>query len=118
MQPTQNYGAYRNHVRSRNPPLIPYLGQYLTDLTMVKDGNPDLSPEGLINFHKRQLLYKIISEIELSQATAYEFKRNAQVADFFKNLESVEDEAFNNELFALSKVREPRSATTKKALVQ
>jgi hypothetical protein len=41
----------RNAIKSVNPPLIPYLGMYQTDLLMIDQGNPD-EVAGLINYTK------------------------------------------------------------------
>ena len=39
--------------------MIPFIGVYLTDLTMIESGNPDFVKDHphLINFHKRQLIH-------------------------------------------------------------
>ncbi|KAK9480337.1 ras guanine nucleotide exchange factor domain-containing protein [Lipomyces japonicus] len=37
----KNYSAYRTVLRNQNPPCIPYLGVYLTDLTFADEGNSD-----------------------------------------------------------------------------
>lgn len=56
MSPTQNSAAYRAHMRSINPPCIPYIGVVLTDLTFTDDGMTDFldDQKTIINFHKRQ----------------------------------------------------------------
>ncbi|PVV01185.1 hypothetical protein BB560_004407 [Smittium megazygosporum] len=40
--PSRNYINYRNVLKKSTPPLLPFLGLYLTDLTFVCDGNPDV----------------------------------------------------------------------------
>jgi hypothetical protein len=35
-----NYKNLRAAVKSSNPPIIPYLGVYLSDCTFIEDGNP------------------------------------------------------------------------------
>jgi hypothetical protein len=42
MQTKNNYKNYRDAVRAAAPPLVPYLGISLTDLTFAEDGNKDL----------------------------------------------------------------------------
>ena len=49
---TQNYKAMRTALHTSQPPCVPYLGMYLTDMTFVEQGNPD-TINGLINFWKR-----------------------------------------------------------------
>jgi hypothetical protein len=44
----------RDAVHQANPPLVPYLGVYLSDLTFIEDGNADTVHNGLINFDKQR----------------------------------------------------------------
>jgi son of sevenless len=68
----QNYKNFREHLHSVNPPVVPYLGVYLTDLTFLEDGNSDTLPEsGMINFVKRRLVSQVIREIQQYQDTPY-----------------------------------------------
>ena len=62
--------TYRNFLRTVTPPVIPYLGIYLTDLTFIEDGNPD-KIGNLPNFFKRRLVSNIIEEIQQHQQTPY-----------------------------------------------
>eukprot|EP01086_Lenisia_limosa_P012067 TRINITY_DN3936_c0_g1_i1.p1 TRINITY_DN3936_c0_g1~~TRINITY_DN3936_c0_g1_i1.p1 ORF type:complete len:950 (-),score=365.17 TRINITY_DN3936_c0_g1_i1:375-3224(-) len=49
-----SYKAFRAAVHHAEPPLVPYLGVFLTDLTFIEDGNPDtIINENLVNFSKR-----------------------------------------------------------------
>ena len=52
MSHAHSFRNYRNHLHTLNPPCVPYVGVYLTDLTFLEDGNPDLI-EGLISWSKR-----------------------------------------------------------------
>ncbi|KAJ1721204.1 hypothetical protein LPJ61_006069 [Coemansia biformis] len=40
MDPDHNYANYRSLLRRSEPPFLPFLGLYLTDLTFIDDGNP------------------------------------------------------------------------------
>ncbi|KAJ1822634.1 Ras guanine nucleotide exchange factor bud5 [Coemansia sp. RSA 2598] len=40
MNSDHNYANYRELLRKSQPPLLPFLGLYLTDLTFLEDGNP------------------------------------------------------------------------------
>ena len=49
-----------------SPPVVPYVGLYLSDLTFIDEGNPN-EINGLINFSKRMLLYEVIQQVQQYQ---------------------------------------------------
>jgi len=100
----QHYESYREHLHSIDPPVLPYLGVYLTDLTFIEDGNKDYIG-GLINFKKRELTYNVISEIQQYQQKPYDFVTEEVLVSFLTNLEYIDEEKQWN----LSLQREPRS---------
>lgn len=70
-----------------NPPAIPFLGVYLTDLTFLDLGNPDFLPEThLINFEKRRKVFGLIKEIQKFQQTQYALQPVPQIQEFMKKL--------------------------------
>ena len=42
---------------------IPYLGTFLTDLTMIDTAIPDIVAEGLINFDKRRKEFEVLAQV-------------------------------------------------------
>ena len=57
-----SYGAYRARLNKVTPPLIPYMGIHLHDLTHIEDGNTDYlnKDHNIINFDKKRKIGKII----------------------------------------------------------
>jgi hypothetical protein len=42
---------------------IPYLGTFLTDLTMIDTAIPDTVADGLINFDKRRKEFEVLAQV-------------------------------------------------------
>jgi hypothetical protein len=107
MHPSQAYANYRNAIHEANPPCVPFLGTYLTDITFIEDGNPDYI-KGLINYRKRELVFLVIREIQQYQQKRYSYELVDSIAYFLTEL------PYNNtsELYDLSLVQEPRSVTS------
>lgn len=52
-------GRFRNlrdALHRCDPPFIPYLGMYLTDLSFIEEGTPDFTEDGLLNFSKMRMV--------------------------------------------------------------
>lgn len=46
----------RDAINRCDPPSIPYVGMYLTDLSFIEEGTPNYSPDGLLNFSKMRMV--------------------------------------------------------------
>ena len=68
--PTKSWQNFRNSIHSVDPPCVPFIGIFQTDLTFISDGN-QLKVNGLINFRKCKLLAGVIKEIQLYQHVRY-----------------------------------------------
>jgi hypothetical protein len=99
------YSRMRDALRSSNPPCIPYLGMYLTDLTFIDDGNKDIVGDyNHINFGKRRQIAKVIMDMKQYQQTPYHFEEIPYVHQVLRQMQPPED----GDLFKLSLLREPR----------
>eukprot|EP00026_Physarum_polycephalum_P002714 Phypoly_transcript_02722.p1 GENE.Phypoly_transcript_02722~~Phypoly_transcript_02722.p1 ORF type:complete len:821 (+),score=152.14 Phypoly_transcript_02722:35-2497(+) len=103
----QAYKGYRTLLSNANPPCIPYLGVYLTDLTFIDDGNPD-TINGLINFAKRKLVYTVIDKVKQYQQSPYNLQPVYQIASLLVSL--VWEHMDEDKQFKISLLREPRNA--------
>eukprot|EP01088_Endostelium_zonatum_P008719 TRINITY_DN21878_c0_g1_i1.p1 TRINITY_DN21878_c0_g1~~TRINITY_DN21878_c0_g1_i1.p1 ORF type:complete len:694 (+),score=167.19 TRINITY_DN21878_c0_g1_i1:80-2161(+) len=105
-----NFVNFRAHLHTCNPPCIPYLGVYLTDLTFIEDGTSDKIGE-LINFDKRRKVAAVVLEIQRYQQTPYNLEVVDTVMDYLNNLKNLsDDEAYQKSLAII-----PRGATGKLA---
>ncbi|KAM9384180.1 ral guanine nucleotide dissociation stimulator-like 1 isoform 2-T2 [Pholidichthys leucotaenia] len=79
---------------------IPYLGTFLTDLTMLDTALPDLVEGGLINFEKRRREFEVIAQIKLLQSAcnSYCLTANPTFLRWFKSQPLISEE----ESYALS----------------
>ncbi|RKP13932.1 ras guanine nucleotide exchange factor domain-containing protein [Piptocephalis cylindrospora] len=95
MATSRNFGSYREILHSVNPPCVPFVGVYLTDLTFIEDGNPDVLRDQphLINFSKRAKTADVIREMQQFQAQPYALRAIPEVQGFLKkHLESSGDD--------------------------
>lgn len=68
---TKSWKALRERQHAVNPPLIPYLGLYLTDLTFIEDGNAKHVNGGLVNVAKMRKFAAVLREIARYQDVGY-----------------------------------------------
>ncbi|KAJ5068117.1 ras guanine nucleotide exchange factor i-related [Anaeramoeba ignava] len=98
------YKTYRELLKNVNPPCIPYLGIYLTDLTFIEDGVPDFIGN-LINYTKRSQISKVILNIQQYQQKSYEFQYVHQISQLLLKIRNLDD----SELYNKSLEIEPRN---------
>lgn len=95
----------RETLKNCNPPAVPYLGMYLTDLAFIEEGTPNFTEEGLVNFSKMRMISHIIREIRQFQQTAYRIDQQPKVIQYLLDKALVIDE---DSLYELSLKIEPR----------
>jgi len=109
MSPEGSSKCLRDALRGCIPPCIPYIGIYLQDLTFIDDGNPD-TVGNLINFGKRMLTYKVISEIQRFQQVGYPLITVQGIAKLVRDIPTREEKSYGKQLYEMSLSREPRDA--------
>eukprot|EP00004_Rigifila_ramosa_P020208 TRINITY_DN5232_c0_g1_i1.p1 TRINITY_DN5232_c0_g1~~TRINITY_DN5232_c0_g1_i1.p1 ORF type:complete len:1294 (+),score=320.90 TRINITY_DN5232_c0_g1_i1:317-3883(+) len=67
LSPLGSFKKMREFLHTVDPPCIPYLGVFLSDLTFIEDGSRDTVHNGLINFEKRSMVANVIKELQLYQ---------------------------------------------------
>uniref|UniRef100_A0A4W4H4Y9 Ras protein-specific guanine nucleotide-releasing factor 2a n=1 Tax=Electrophorus electricus TaxID=8005 RepID=A0A4W4H4Y9_ELEEL len=95
----------RETLKNCNPPCVPYLGLYLTDLAFIEEGTPNFTEEGLVNFSKMRMISHIIREIRQFQQAPYRIEHQPKVTQFLLDKSLVMDE---DTLYELSLKIEPR----------
>jgi hypothetical protein len=99
------FQAYRRAVKRCVPPLVPYVGVSLMDLTFIEEGNPDnIGP--LINFAKRRMVVAVVQQLESFATRPIDLPVSKDVQVFFRNLTVLSDK----ECYALSLEVEPRGS--------
>lgn len=102
-----NYKTIREEVNLVSPPLIPYIGLYLSDLTFIEDGNPK-EINSKINFIKCRKLAQLIRSLQTYQQTSYRLQIVPELREPLLALENLTEE----ELYKLSLLREERKKKT------
>ncbi|XP_026565109.1 ras-specific guanine nucleotide-releasing factor 1 isoform X2 [Pseudonaja textilis] len=82
----------REALKNCDPPCVPYLGMYLTDLAFIEEGTPNYTEDGLVNFSKMRMISHIIREIRQFQQTAYKIEHQAKVTQYLLDQTFVMDE--------------------------
>ncbi|XP_065119874.1 ras-specific guanine nucleotide-releasing factor 2 isoform X3 [Paramisgurnus dabryanus] len=100
----------RETLKNCNPPCVPYLGMYLTDLAFIEEGTPNFTEEGLVNFSKMRMISHIIREIRQFQQAPYRIELQPKVTQFLLDKTLVMDE---DTLYDLSLKIEPRLPPTR-----
>ncbi|XP_068193722.1 ral guanine nucleotide dissociation stimulator-like 1 [Antennarius striatus] len=85
--------------------VVPYLGTYLTVLTMLDTALPDTVKGGLINFEKRRREFDVLSQIRVLQASCshYNLPHHPRIAAWLQGHKLLTDQ----ESYELSRQLEP-----------
>jgi son of sevenless len=114
MHSTMNFSVYREKIHTVSLPCLPFLGVYLSDLTFIEDGNPNMlrNNENMINFSKRMKTAEVIRDLQQYQMVPYSYQRVPELQSW------VDNELFNSseisDLYDLSTQVEPREREDEK----
>ncbi|KAF3832412.1 hypothetical protein F7725_026077 [Dissostichus mawsoni] len=98
----------REALKNCDPPCVPYLGMYLTDLAFIEEGTPNYTEDSLVNFSKMRMISHIIREIRQFQQTAYKIDYQPKVAKYLLDSSTTLDE---ESLYDASLRIEPKTST-------
>ncbi|XP_043277433.1 ras-specific guanine nucleotide-releasing factor 2-like isoform X2 [Venturia canescens] len=103
-------GRFRNlrdALHRCDPPCIPYLGLYLTDLSFIEEGTPNFTEDGLLNFSKMRMIAHVIREIRHFQQTPYKIDLIPKVSNYLLDPTLLLEE---DDLYRMSLEIEPRTS--------
>ncbi|CAL4091049.1 unnamed protein product, partial [Meganyctiphanes norvegica] len=102
------FRSLRDALHRCDPPCIPYLGMYLTDLTFIDEGTPTFTDDDLLNFSKMRMIAHVIREIRHFQQTPYKIEYNNRVASYLLDTSLI---LSDEDQYRLSLDLEPRRST-------
>ncbi|XP_024911336.1 ras-specific guanine nucleotide-releasing factor 1-like [Cynoglossus semilaevis] len=98
----------REALKNCDPPCVPYLGMYLTDLAFIEEGTPNYTEDNLVNFSKMRMISHIIREIRQFQQTAYKIDYQPKAAKYLLDNSTMLDE---DSLYEASLRIEPKTSS-------
>lgn len=102
-----NSKAMRNAILVSEPPCVPYIGLFLTDLTFIEEGNNDMTKNNLINYSKRRKIAKVIANVRLLQQKPYQIYVVPELRQKFLVCDDILDEGA---MYKQSLIVEPRES--------
>ena len=103
---TDNYFAYKKIIVHQIPPLVPYLGVFLRDLTTLEVGNSTFceNDSRLINYEKFRMISTVLQEFRMYQQIRYSFPEHKQIQTAIRySIDPLDEE----QLYNLSRILEP-----------
>ena len=102
----KHYLPYKKLISTQTPPLVPYLGVFLRDLTFIEVGNSNHLDEDkkMINYDKYRMLAVVLADLRKYQQIPYDFEVQHDVQTSLRISMLTLDE---DQLFNLSRIVEP-----------
>jgi len=98
---TSNRGSwktYRQALHNADPPCIPYLGVYLSDLTFMEENSTFLE-NGYVNVFKCRKIADVISEIQQYQQKPYNLEKVPSIRTYLEGIQTMSEKlAFKESL--------------------
>ena len=103
-----HYIPYKNMLLQLTPPVVPYLGAYLRDITFIEVGNSTFlkKDKKMINYDKFRMLAAVLQDVRKYQQVPYPFEPILEIQTPLRVSMLTLDE---DQLFNLSKIIEPSS---------
>jgi len=95
-------------LQNLNPPCVPFVGPFLTDLTFIQAGNPNKLSSGHINFRKCRLVAKSIQDIRRFQDAPYNLSSVPLLQNYLQNVVKETENMKDDDLYEMSMTAEPR----------
>jgi son of sevenless len=111
-----NYNSYKKILISQPPPIIPYIGVYLRDLTFLELGNSEYLNEekGILNYDKYRMISSVIIEFQTFQEIPYDFEENGAILRLLSNhMVSFDDDRLYDMSLILEPPANPQTGTPK-----
>jgi len=99
-----NFKTLRSTYVVTNPPVIPYLGMYLSDLVFIEEGNPNKIGD-LINYSKCRAISGAIKKIQQYQQKGPALQKVQSILDKLNLLSVLNSE---DDMYSISNYFEPR----------
>jgi len=103
------FAKLRETIHNCNPPCVPFIGFYLTDLLFMDERKANMSDDGLVNFAKMSKISRAIREIRQYQQLRYTLDFDKGIALYLLAAHlDVDCPDFEDNLYEKSLLAEPR----------
>ncbi|CAH8601016.1 unnamed protein product [Schistosoma intercalatum] len=107
------FKSMREALHRCDPPCIPYLGMYLTDLSFIEEGALNITENNLVNFCKMRMIAHVIREVQQYHQTPYLITHRQEVTDYLLDPSRLLDE---EQTYQASLIIEPRQSINRQSL--